>query len=101
MSNETERHPARRKTRKGIHVLQGILSRIEEVCDVVETNPKLVNWGLAIMFVIGPIFSWYLGRLYGTIVSSGFAAAYATALLLILSFAVGVYLIVKGFKKTK
>lgn len=66
-----------------------------------ERNPKLINWGLATMFLIGPLVSWFLGRIYGTIVSSGFAAAYTTFILIAIFFIIGIFIVVKGFKKPK
>lgn len=64
-----------------------------------EKNPKLINWGLAVMFLIGPLLSWFLGRIYGTIVSSGFATAYTTFILFAIFFSTGIFIVVKGFKK--
>ncbi|WP_211654928.1 hypothetical protein [Planococcus alpniumensis] len=66
-----------------------------------ETQPKLVNWGLATMFLIGPLLSWFLGRIYGMIVSSGFAAAYVTIISFLVFFVIGIYIVVKGFKESK
>jgi L-asparagine transporter-like permease len=66
-----------------------------------ETKPQWVSWGLATMFLIGPLLSWFLGRIYGTMVSSGFAAAYVTIILLLVFFVIGIYMVFKGFKKSK
>ncbi|WP_033542056.1 hypothetical protein [Planococcus sp. CAU13] len=66
-----------------------------------ETKPKLVNWGLAIAFLIGPILSWFLGRIYGSMVSSGFAAAYVTFILIFVFFVTGIVMVIKGFKGSK
>ncbi len=62
---------------------------------------SLITWGLVTMFLIAPFLSWVVGAVYGTMVSSGFAAGGLMVILFPIIFIVGLVMMIKGFKEPK
>ncbi|KQU12972.1 hypothetical protein ASG65_11490 [Bacillus sp. Leaf13] len=53
---------------------------------------KYSIWGITIMFVIAPLFSWIVGTLYGISEGSGFAAIGVLIIMFPILFIAGVVL---------
>lgn len=63
---------------------------------------KMIIWGLTLMIVVAPLFSWLVSQLYGIYEESGWAAVALSAILFPVIFLLGLIILLIGvFQKMK
>lgn len=67
-----------------------------------QKKTRMMIWGVTLMIVVAPLFSWLVSQLYGIYEESGWAAVALSAILFPVIFLVGLIVLLTGvFQKMK